>query len=182
MEEVVRSLHSALKLLNINYVIVGGIPASIWGKPRTTLDVDIVIVIPGEKIGLLLNELSNRGFRVKPTAFQKLSQFKVIKFPYSALFSVDIRIAKYEIDSQAISRAKEIKLFDIDMKIASREDTIVYKLVRFNNQDKADIENILLRNKKKLNVEYIAKSTQGLAKETKYSKILDNLSEFLSWT
>lgn len=140
MEEVVRSVHDILKLLNIDYVIVGGIPASVWGKPRTSLDLDIVLVIPQEQLGRLLNELLNHGFRVRPTALQKLSQFKAVKFPYSALFSVDIRMARFAIDSQAISRAKEIKLFGTDTKIASKEDTIVYKLVRFSTRTRQTLK------------------------------------------
>lgn len=181
MEEVVRLLHRILGLLNIDYVIVGGIPASIWGKPRTSVDVDVVIVIPRDKLEQLLNELLNSGFRVKPTALQKLSQFKVVKFPYSALFSVDIRVARYAIDGEAIKRARKIQLFGVDMKIASKEDTIVYKLVRFSNQDKADIESVLLRYRDRLDIEYISKSAQQLAKETNYAKIEDNLSEFVLW-
>ncbi len=181
MEEMIRAVVQSLRTSKIKYVVIGGIAASIWGQPRMTLDADIVIVIPSEKLSDLTESLSNSGFQVTPNTTKKLLNMLPAKIRYSKRLSVDLRIASYSLDKQALERAIPVSLFGIKLPIASAEDIIVYKAARFSDLDKADIKAIILRQKKKLDSRYIMETCQQLIAETRDEKISGNLQVILSW-
>ncbi len=182
MEEMIRKVYRILKELKIKYVIIGGIPASIWGRPRMTVDVDIIILIEENKIDIFLNSLKKEKFKVYPLnkIRQKLKEGLPVKIAYTKHLSIDLRKASYGIDIKAIKRAKIKKLFSVPLKICSPEDLIIYKLIRFEEIDIFDIKNILLRFGKKLNYEYIKKTVEEFSKETGDKKIIKNMKKILN--
>lgn len=58
------SLHAILSSLEIPYYITGGVAAIIYGEPRTTRDVDIVLSVATDKIDDLVRALEAAGFYV----------------------------------------------------------------------------------------------------------------------
>lgn len=174
---IVQALHSA----KIQYVVIGGIAASIWGRPRMTLGVDIVMMIPPEKLPDFLEILGQSGFQIASTTMRKLLRMLPAKVRYEKRLSVDLRLASYSLDKQALLRAVPVRILGTRLLIASREDTIAYKVARFDDLDKADIKAIILRWRKKLDSEYIIKTCQKLAEEARDEQIFRNLDIVLSW-
>ena len=152
MEEMIRKVVSVLKKLKIPYVIIGGIPASIWGRPRMTVDTDIVLSISENKVDSFLKMLKKEKFKVYPLKKikEKLSAGLPVKIAYTKHFSIDLRLATLSIDNKAMKRAKVKKLFNVRLKICSPEDLIIYKLIRFQEIDVFDIKNVIIRWKKNL--------------------------------
>ncbi len=177
MEEIIKKIAKIFRKLKIPYVIIGGISASIWGRPRMTLDTDIVFFIQEEKIDSFLNLLKEEKFKVYPVKKikEKLKTGLPVKIAYTKHFSIDLRLSTYKIDENAIKRAKVKKLFNVPLKICSPEDLIIYKLLRFDEIDIFDIKNIILRRGKKLDWEYIDKEVKELAKETSNENLIKNL-------
>lgn len=180
MEEVIKAVAEALSSLKIRYVVIGGIAASVWGRPRMTLDLDVVTEVSPEKVPTLLENLQERGFNVSATAQARLLRMLPVKMKRGRL-SVDLRIASYSLDQQALARAVAVRVFDTSLLMASREDIIAYKVARFEDLDRADIKAIILRGKKKLDREYIMEACRRLAQETGDEKILANLETVLTW-
>lgn len=176
---MIKKLSSVLRELKIPYVIIGGIPASIWGRPRMTVDTDIVLSLPEERIDLFMDLLKKEKFKVYPLRKikEKLKAGLPVKIAYTKHFSIDIRIASYSIDRKAMKRAKIKKLFNIPLKICSPEDLIVYKLIRFQEIDIFDIKNVILRWNKKLDWNYIRNTLREFSRETGNKKVLANLKE-----
>jgi len=182
MEEMIRAIAQCLRSSKIQYVVIGGIAASVWGRPRMTLNVDIVTLIPPEKLPDFLETLGQSRFQVTSTTKRKLLRMLPAKVRYEKRLSVDLRIASYSLDKQALMRAVPIRLFGTRLPVASREDTIAYKVARFEDIDKADIKSIILRwRKKKLDSQYIVRTCQQLAEETGDKQIYRNLDAVLSW-
>jgi len=50
MDEMLKKLISAFKKFKIDYVIVDVIASSIFGRPRTTIDADVIFIIKEEKL------------------------------------------------------------------------------------------------------------------------------------
>ena len=48
--EFARLVIDALEATGIDYLLGGSLALIAWGEPRSTLDVDIVISLPGERI------------------------------------------------------------------------------------------------------------------------------------
>ena len=45
-ETLLRKIAAALEQLGIPYLITGGLAVTVWGRPRFTADIDIVVEIP----------------------------------------------------------------------------------------------------------------------------------------
>lgn len=180
---MLKKIISVLQKFKIKYVIIGGIAASILGKPRATIDVDVVIIITPEKIEDFIQALRLCGFKISKDSqekiVQRLRRLLPVKIRFKHNFSVDLRLASYSIDKEAIRRALPVRIFGMNMPIATPEDIIVYKIARFEDIDKADIKAIIHRFAKKLDLNYIQKSARKLAEETKENKIIDNLKTVL---
>jgi hypothetical protein len=182
MEEMIRAVVQALRSSNIRYVVIGGIAASIWGRPRMTLDADIVITITPERLAEFLQVLVGSGFQVAARAERRLLEGLPVKVRYGKRLSVDLRIASYSLDQQALARAVPVRLFGVQLRVASREDTVVYKLARFDDMDRADIKAIVMRWRNKLDSQYIAKTCRQLVEETGDGRIAENLDMTLGWS
>ena len=64
-EKLIGKVAEVLEGLDIPYAITGGYAVSIWGKPRTTFDIDIVIELFRPKISALaraLRRISEIGY------------------------------------------------------------------------------------------------------------------------
>lgn len=64
--EFARLVIDALEATGIDYLLGGSLALIAWGEPRSTLDVDIVISLPGERIRDLSRELEKRQMLVPP--------------------------------------------------------------------------------------------------------------------
>ncbi len=64
--EFARLVIDALEATGIDYLLGGSLALIAWGEPRSTLDVDIVISLPGERIRELSRELEKRQMLVPP--------------------------------------------------------------------------------------------------------------------
>ena len=53
--ELLKSVIDALKLTNIDYMVTGSIASSIYGPPRLTYDIDIIIAIVPDDVDSLLS-------------------------------------------------------------------------------------------------------------------------------
>lgn len=56
-EELLKKLAKILHKLDIPYLITGGVAVAVWGRPRFTADIDIVIELIPEKLDKLAEEL-----------------------------------------------------------------------------------------------------------------------------
>ena len=183
MEKMIKSLDDALEQLNVPYVIIGGIAASVLGRPRTTMDADVVVLITARKLPSLLGALKSHGFRISPSrekkVSEKLKKLLPAKISYKGGFSTDIRTASYSLDKSAIKRALRVEMFDRKLPVATPEDVILYKVVRFSDMDKADMKAILSRFRQKIDLSYLRDGAQKLIRETGFQYISGNLDDIL---
>lgn len=185
MEEMIHQLDTVLQSLKIRYVIIGGIAASILGRPRTTLDADVVIATLPADPNELLRNLKSHGFGIsessQPKMLLRLKRLLPVKIRFGKVFSVDLRVASYTIDRQTVERAISVRLFGRKLPIATAEDIIVFKIARFEDMDKADIKAIIIRSGNRLDIQYIRASAITLARETGDASIRENLREVVGW-
>lgn len=173
MDQVIQTIVPLLRRLEIPYVVIGGVASAIRGKPRTTADLDMVLLAPQKKVGTLLMALREAGFGVPSTAKATILSGRPRKLPLGK-WSVDIRLASVELDRQAIRRAKNADIYHTRMKIASAEDVILYKLARLEDVDRSDIRGIITRTKGHLDKRYMKMQANRLAKELALPNIVEN--------
>lgn len=170
-----------LKRLKIPYIVTGGIAVLIWGRPRFTADIDIVIELQPEKIndlGKALAGLGKAGYIEKEAIKQALKRQGEFNFIDGETgVKVDFWMLKKK-DPFDISRLKK-KTAKIILRervyFTSPEDLILIKLKWYketqSNRHLEDIESILKISSKKLDMKYLKR----WAKKLKVSDVLSKL-------
>lgn len=133
--EILRYAVGVLEKLNIPYLIVGSFATSIWGEPRMTLDIDIVIDLRTNQVEAFCRQFPSPEFYVSETAAREAvvrrRQFNVL-YPSTAN-KIDFMIPRNEEWSrQQLERART-QLFDgnINLQVCSPEDVIISKMRYF---------------------------------------------------
>lgn len=156
-----------LEKLNIAYFITGGFAVSLWGRPRSTLDIDVVIRLREPKIKDLISSLrtlSKAGYIEEDTVREALHQGGEFNFvhPESGI-KVDFWIAKKDAASQAEFKRKVAKGIDGHrVYFISPEDLILSKLRWYKESNSSrhleDIESVLKNSP--VDIEYIEKKAE----------------------
>ena len=154
MQEMILEFNRILGELRIAYAIAGAVAASIWGRPRYTSDYDVVIFVQPERAIEILKAMRHTRFRVAPSYYTRLREGRTTKVRFGK-FSVDLILARTPYHGLLLERSTLVTLYSQRIRVISKEDAIVTKLKRFEPQDIIDIEGILIRQRGKLDLDYI---------------------------
>jgi len=133
--------------LKIPYVITGGMAVSVWGRPRFTADIDIVVELVLKNTVLLAKELLkiDKDVYVSEEAMREAlirkGEFNFVD-PNSQL-KVDFWIVDSDFHKQEIKRAITKRIDGKKVNFVSPEDLILSKLLWFKeSQSTRQLEDI----------------------------------------
>lgn len=164
-EELLKKIADILGELNIPYAITGGIAVTVWGRPRFTADIDIIVELAPQK----LDKLAEKLLRIDKVvyvdkfmmqrALERRGEFNFIH-PASGL-KVDFWVLKDEpFSKEQIRRCIRKKIANVPVFFVSPEDLILSKLL-WHKESGSDrqLEDVasVLRRQKKLNWKYLKK-------------------------
>lgn len=155
--EAAWELHQFFQKHNITYTIIGGIAVHSWGDQRFTKDIDITIAASLEEGSKPLVKVITDQFHSRSNdPFELALQSRMILVTASNGVQVDISLALPGYEDQMFARAVSYSL-DADkiIRLCSPEDLIIHKAVAGRPQDIFDIEGIIYRQGKKLDLDYI---------------------------
>lgn len=150
--------------LKIPYAITGGYAVSVWGHPRSTLDIDIVIELFEAKIPPLasaLKSLSKFGYVDIKQIQEALCRKSEFNFIHESGIKVDFWIQSGEpFTQQQLKRRRGKMMGGKKIYFVSPEDLILSKLIWHKKSGSdyqlKDVESIIKR-QKKLDWKYIKK-------------------------
>ncbi len=166
---VVRDAARALAAARVRYVIVGGVGANLYGRPRSTFDVDLILAVSADDAARLAAAFRARGFEVSPDdirdALGERSHFTVH----------DLR-SEYRLDCKGAYSARERVALDLRRRVRSGrgylyvdapEDLIVAKLLFGSPQDVLDAEAVYARQLPRLDLRRVGSLARrfGVAEE-----------------
>ncbi len=166
--------------LHIDYFVTGGMAVSMWGKPRSTADIDVVIKLIEPQLQNLivsLRKLSRAGYADEEIAKKTIAEGGEFNFidPVSGV-KVDFWILKKDrTTGLEFERKIAKKVGGQEVYFISPEDLILSKLRWFkSSQSERQIEDIrsILKIQRKLDLKY-------LKKMAKAQGILDLLANLL---
>ncbi len=164
IEQILNLVCEFLNKKNKDYVIVGGFAVLFYGTPRTTMDIDYVIQLEDEDIPVLIKFLQENGFHADEydmrAALKERSHCTVED--KETMFRLDIKGVYNEMDERALRNKRRIRFNDIDVWIASPEDTIANKLVFAREQDITDALGIYVRQYDTLDIDYLENTTKKI--------------------
>lgn len=163
--ELITQIAKILKEHNILYAVTGGYAVSVWGRPRSTFDIDVIIELFPHDVKPLRNALQkiseiayiDEGAMVE--ALERESEFNFI-YPEANL-KVDFFIAgKNPTTKQELARRLPLKVQKETVYFVSPEDLILSKLRWYKESGSTrqleDVESVL-RIQKKLDFKYLKK-------------------------
>jgi hypothetical protein len=153
LDELIPLIARLFSSKGYRYFAFGGVGVSLWGRPRMTHDLDVVVRLARRAVPGFVGELKEAGFRMTRSLQRKLVEGRVIQVPIGAT-ELDIKLCAQGHDMEALGRAKRAAFEGFELWVASPEDIVLYKLQSWRTQDRADIEN-LLANVKPLDRRYI---------------------------
>jgi predicted nucleotidyltransferase len=121
---VLEAAVGALEQKNVPYLLVGGIAASTYGRPRWTHDIDL-LVRPVDA-GLALDALAAEGFRTEETFPDWLYKAESDGVQVDVIFSMPGGIL---LDDQMLARARQETIGELSVRVIPPEDMIVIKAV-----------------------------------------------------
>jgi hypothetical protein len=164
LDDVVKEISKILNKNKIEYVIVGAIAVCSWGNVRTTRDVDVILMIDIDSTEKLVKVFNEKGFSLNKAdikdALKEKTHFTI--FDNLSDYHIDATGVYNENNLQTIKNRKKIKIDGVTCYVASAEDTIASKLLFGNEQDVKDAEGIYVRQRGKLDLNYLKKRCRKL--------------------
>jgi len=160
-EQILIAVLDALRARNVPYMLTGSLATNLYGVPRSTMDVDLVVSIVGESMSEILNYLP-AGFRLdSQVSFETVMGttryvLEVAEHDYKAelfLLSDDPH------DRSRFARRRPSTVVGREVFVPTPEDVIISKLrwcLRARrSKDLDDVRNVLAAQQNRLDWEYI---------------------------
>ena len=181
IEELITKIAQCLDRDEIPYMIIGGQAVLLYGTPRLTRDIDITLGIDTDKFRLIEGVCRKSGLKIlpeNPEDFARETKVLPAEEPESRI-RVDFIFSFTEYEAQAIKRAKKVLINDYTVKFASCEDVIIHKMVAARAVDVEDVKNILIKNNKTIDLEYIRRWLSEFGKLSEHKGILEKFNSLL---
>lgn len=165
-DQLLKKLGEILGRLRIPYLVTGGIAVLVWGRPRFTADIDVVVELAPEKLGELaaaLSKIDKDVYISRRDMLRALDQKGEFNFihPDSGL-KIDFWIldTSDSFDRERMRRRIMRKIAGQELYFSSPEDLVLIKLkwhtASGSEQQLRDVESIL-KIQKKLDWPYLEK-------------------------
>jgi len=130
----------------IRGVIVGGVAASILGRPRMTRDVDALILAEDTGWDRLVRSASSFGITPRiENAIDFAARTRVLLLRHDPSgVDVDVMLGALEFHNELVARSALVDLGVLQVRVPSPEDLVIMKAVARRPRDIADIESILM--------------------------------------
>lgn len=184
----IRPVIAEFDRLGIAYYIGGSVASSIYGEPRSTLDVDLGADLPESAVDELTSKW-DQDFYVSVDAMRAAAQtgrsFNLIHF--ATAMKVDVFVTKGDpfntsVLQRRIRRNVIVEDESLSVCLATPEDVLLHKLVWFRKGNETserqwrDIAGILTQQRSRLDVNYITKWGDQLAVRDLWDRVQNGLA------
>ena len=181
-EKLLLDLTKIFNDLRVDYYITGGMAVSVWGRPRSTHDIDVIIKVSKSQVNLLVKafkEISENGYADESMAIDAIQNKGNFNFiDGDSGLKVDFWVFNENNEMELLkfnNRKKEIFL-NQKMYFISPEDLILSKLDWCRDSHSTlhlgDIESVLRVRGKELDMDYLKKWAEKL-------DVIETLNELL---
>jgi hypothetical protein len=152
-DDVLANLTRSLRKAGVDIVLMGGYAVVVWGVPRATYDVDVLIDADDDTLGRCWLQLEASGFgideaykkgwrdRVRDMPLVKARTFRAGRSIHSDLFPVTTPLQR---SAFTRARAIEVPQAGLTIRVVTAADLILFKLMADRPKDRADVQNVLV--------------------------------------
>lgn len=127
------------------WTIIGGVAASLLGKPRFTADVDAVTLVNLEDLPQILETAVKLGLKARindPVSFARKNRVLLLRHEQSGI-NIDLSLGLLPFEKEAIRKSKRHKVGKVSFCLPTVEDLIIFKAVAHRPQDMLDIQELI---------------------------------------
>ncbi len=145
LTEAIRAVSAWLSDAGVGFAIVGGVAASLHGRPRVTKDVDVVVITEDDSWDRLLALGAQHGLHPRiPDALEFARTTRVLLLVHRpSHIEVDVSFGMLPFEAEVVQRAAMKDVGPVRFPLASPEDIVIMKALAMRPRDVADIEGIL---------------------------------------
>jgi hypothetical protein len=126
-------------------VLIGGIAASLLGRPRFTADVDAMLLASTEDVDQLIAAAAEEGLVPRnedAATFARRHRILLLHHTTSGI-SVDLSLGALPFEEEMVARSHLHDMGPLQVRLPSPEDLIIMKAIPRRPQDVQDIERLL---------------------------------------
>lgn len=139
------ALQRLLARLDNQGIIIGGIAASLLGRPRLTADVDALLLLSIEELPFLIEVAAQEGLVPRITDaqdFARRHRVLLLRHQESGI-NVDISLGLLPFEIEAVERSTTYQIGPLTIRLPTPEDLIIFKAVAHRPKDLLDIQAII---------------------------------------
>jgi hypothetical protein len=162
-------------------LIIGGIAASLLGRPRLTADLDAMVLVPVQDLSRLLTYAQQEGLVPRIENAQKFARRnRVLLLVHQETgIPVDISLGALPFEIEAVERSQVRKVGSLKVRLPTPEDLIIFKAVAHRPQDLLDIQAII-DNYPNLDQDRIQIWVQSFAKALDIPELWEDIADWFS--
>ena len=171
ISETLTSIVDFFRRHRIPYALIGAMALNIYGRPRTTLDIDFLILLDEPGFSNIKDRASTENFRIdeewakwNPMIAKSQARFIVNNI------SIDVMLPRDEHDRESLKRRTRKKIGNKMVCIIAPEDFILQKLKVGRPRDFEDAVTVLERQSGNIDIPYLKKwaNRLGISDELNY--------------
>jgi len=181
LREALSALVSLLRAEQVSGILIGGVAASLLGRPRFTRDVDAMVLLGEERWEKFLSAAARFRFvprRSDALAFAQRARVLLLRHEPSGI-EADVVFAGSSFEEEAIARAVWVELENLRLPLPAPEDLVIMKAVANRPRDLADIE-ALLDCHRNLNIRRIRRWVREFSTALAMPRIIHDLEAILN--
>ena len=125
--------------------IIGGVAASVLGRPRLTEDIDVLVILDRHEWAPFLEAGREFGFAARiddALDFAETSRVLLLLHQPSGV-AIDIVLGALSLEDEIVRGARSVEVAGVCFPLAAPESIVVMKTIAGRARDIADIEGIL---------------------------------------
>ncbi len=126
-------------------MIIGGVAASVLGRPRLTQDIDALVIMPETNWARAISDAASYGFVPRidgALEFARRSRVLLLRHSDSAI-NLDIALGSLPFEEAAIGRSTVHDVGGVRLRLPRVEDLLVMKAIAGRPKDLEDIHGLL---------------------------------------
>ena len=156
---VVELAHRALCSTDAPYCVIGALALGVWGTPRATYDVDVLILAQHHDPQPFLDLLRTAGFAINEAWHDAnpMAREVVLRLahPTAPHFPVDLVFSLSPFDCAVLDRRQPVAFHGVTIWMSSPEDLILMKLRASRPRDFDDVISIVKNPRLNLDRDYL---------------------------
>ena len=139
------ALVDSLREADVSVIIIGGVAASVLGRPRLTRDIDALADVPDDEWSRVVDAAT--AFGIMPrigAALEFAARSRVLLLRHEASqIDIDLIVATLPFERDAVAAGQSRSLGSIEIRLPRVEDLLIMKAIAHRPRDLLDIEGLL---------------------------------------